>query len=107
MRKVIICEAWIGAGESIILPTVAWHEFLCGCTPEEEHLALALLTGGLHPFGDAEAKVSAQNFRSIKTPRHLRVEAMIAGTAIVANARLATNNCADYKPFVIHGLRLA
>ncbi len=32
---------------------------------------------------------------------------MIAGTAIVANARLATNNRADFKPIVVHGLRLA
>ncbi|MCX6971310.1 MAG: type II toxin-antitoxin system VapC family toxin [Verrucomicrobia bacterium] len=100
-------EAWIGAGENIILPTVAWYEFLCGCTKEEEHLALALLTGGLQPFGDAEARVSAHSFRSIRTPRHLRVDAMIAGTAIAADALLATNNRADFRPFVAHGLRLA
>lgn len=99
-------ERWIESGEIIILPTVAWYEFLCGCTEEEEQLALALLTGGLHPFGDTEARISARNFRSLKTARHLRVDAMIAGTAIAANARLATNNRADFKPFVAHGLKL-
>jgi predicted nucleic acid-binding protein len=35
--------AWIASGEIIILPAVAWYEFLCGCTDEEEELALALL----------------------------------------------------------------
>ena len=99
-------EAWIASGEILILPTVAWYEFLCGCTDEEEQLALALLTGGLHPFGDKEARISARNFRSLKTARHLRVDAMIAGTAMAANARLATNNRADFKPFVAHGLKL-
>ena len=99
-------EAWVASGESIILPTVAWYEFLCGCTDEEEQLAIVLLTGGLHPFGDKEARIAARSFRSVKTPRHLRVDTMIAGTAIAANARLATNNRADFKPFVAHGLQL-
>ncbi len=99
-------EAWIFSGEIIILPTIAWYEFLCGSTAEEESLALALLTGGLHPFGDKEARISARNFRSLKTPRHLRVDAMIAGTAMAADARLATNNRADFKPFLAHGLKL-
>jgi len=31
---------------------------------------------------------------------------MIAGTAITAWARLATQNRADFKPFVAHGLLL-
>ena len=99
-------EAWVASGERVILPAVAWYEFLCGCTDEEERLALALLTGGLHPFDAKEAKIAARIFRSVKTPRHLRVDAMIAGTAIAANARLATNNRADFKPFVAHGLLL-
>ena len=99
-------EAWLASGEKIILPTVAWYEFLCGCTDEEEQLAQALLTGGLQPFGDREARIAARCFRSVKTPRHLRVDAMIAGTAMAANARLATNNRADFKPFVAHGLQL-
>ncbi len=99
-------ERWIEAGEAIILPSVAWYEFLCGSTDEEEKLALSLLTGGLRAFDDREARISARNFRSIKTPRHLRVDAMIAGTAIAAGAKLATNNRDDFEPFVADGLEL-
>jgi predicted nucleic acid-binding protein len=97
---------WITRGEPIILPAVAWYEFLCGCTEEEEQLALSLLTAGIRPFDDQEARVSAWNFRALKTPRHLRVDAMIAGTAIAAGARLATNNRDDFEPFLAHGLKI-
>jgi predicted nucleic acid-binding protein len=38
--------------------------------------------------------------------RSLRVDAMIAGTAITAKASLATNNRTDFEPFASHGLQL-
>ena len=38
--------------------------------------------------------------------RRLRVDAMIAGTATLLNAKLATNNQPDFAPFVAHGLAL-
>jgi predicted nucleic acid-binding protein len=39
--------------------------------------------------------------------RSTRVDAMIAATAIVADAALATNNATDFLPFRDSGLRLA
>ena len=99
-------EAWISSGEMIIFPAVAWYEFLCGCTDEEERLAHALITGGVRPFGEDEAAIAARCFRSLKTRRHLRVDAMIAGTAMAASAPLATNNRTDFKPFTAEGLKL-
>jgi predicted nucleic acid-binding protein len=36
----------------------------------------------------------------------MRIDAMIAATAIVAGAELATNNRADFNAFVPHGLKL-
>lgn len=56
------------------------------------------------PFAEAEAREAARLFNAIHRKRSLRVDAMIAGTATIANARLATNNRADFKPFAAHGL---
>ena len=99
-------EQWLEADESLCIPSVAWYEFLCGCTTEEEQLALALLDGGILPFGEIEAQAAAAGFRSLNKPRRLRVDAMIAATAIVARASLATNNRKDFLTFVPHGLIL-
>lgn len=99
-------EEWLGSGELLSIPAVGWHEFLCGCTEEEERLASALLNGRVLPFTPSEAKVAASGFRSLNKPRRLRVDAMIAATAIVARAPLATNNRDDFAPFLSQGLEL-
>ena len=54
----------------------------------------------------SEAVEAARHFNAIKRKRSHWVDAMIAGTAITANARLATQNRAGFKPFVAHGLLL-
>lgn len=99
-------EKWLEANESLCIPTVAWYEFLCGSTAEEEQLALALRDGGLLPFGVIDAQSAAAAFRRLDKPRRLCVDAMIAATAIIAKAPLATNNRKDFLPFVPHGLIL-
>lgn len=104
--EALVVEQWLEANETLCIPIVAWYEFLCGSSVEEEHLALALLDGGILPFGKIEAKSAATGFRSLNKPRRLRVDAMIAATAIVAKASLATNNRKDFLPFVPHGLVL-
>jgi predicted nucleic acid-binding protein len=104
--EALTVEQWLEANESLCIPSVAWYEFLCGSTTEEEQLALALLDGGILPFGEIEAQSAAAGFRSLDKPRHLRVDAMIAATAIVAKVSLATNNRKDFLPFVPHGLSL-
>ena len=104
--EALAVEQWLLGNESLCIPTVAWYEFLCGSAAEEEQLALALLDGGILPFGETEAQSAAAAFRSLEKPRRLRVDAMIAATAIVAKVSLATNNRKDFLPFVPHGLIL-
>lgn len=104
--EALAVEQWLKANESFCISTIAWYEFLCGSTAEDEKLALALLDGGILPFGEIEAQSAATKFRSLNKPRRLRVDAMIAATAIVANTSLATNNRKDFLPFVPHGLSL-
>jgi len=99
-------EGWLGSRELLGIPAVDWYEFLCGSTEEEEQLAIALLKGGILPFTPTEARVAACGFRSLNKPRRLRVDTMIAATAIAAQAPLATNNHTDFEPFVPHGLKL-
>jgi len=105
-KEAIAVERWLGSRESLSIPAVAWYEFLCGCTEEEERLAFALLNGGILPFTPFEVQVAASGFRSLNKPRRLRIEAMIAATAIVSNAPLATNNRDDFEPCLPHGLKI-
>ena len=105
-KEALAIEKWLGTGESLSIPAVGWYEFLCGSKEEEEQLAFALLKGGILPFTPAEARVAASGFRSLNKPRRLRVDAMIAASAIVARVPLATTNRNDFEPFLAHGLEL-
>lgn len=105
-EEAIAVENWLVSREALCIPSVAWYEFLCGSTEEEKHLALSLLAGGILPFTPSEAQVAAFGFRALNKPRRLRVDAMIAATAIVSKAPLATNNRSDFEPFLPHGLEL-
>ncbi len=104
--EALAMEEWLRSGDLLCIPAVAWYEFLCGSTEEEERLAFAMLKGGILPFTPTEAQVAATGFRSLNKLRGLRVDAMIAATAILAKAPLATNNRDDFEPFLTHGLEL-
>jgi predicted nucleic acid-binding protein len=99
-------KEWLVSREAFCIASVAWYEFLCGCTPEEQSIAMALVGGRVLPFRDKEAILAAKCFRILQKPRRLRVDAMIAATAIVADCPLATNNLEDFHPFRPHGLRM-
>ncbi len=99
-------SAWREAEEQLITPMPAWFEFLCGPITEAQAAVMRAFLVQIAPFGEREAKASAQLFNSIDRKRQHRIDAMIAGTAVAAGARLATNNRADFEPFVPHGLQL-
>jgi predicted nucleic acid-binding protein len=86
----------------------AWYEFLCGpITAAQINTMQAFLEGDIIPFAADQAQVAARLFNAAERPRRLRVDAMIAATAISRQAALATLNTADFKPFTSHGLVLA
>jgi len=105
-QEALAVEKWLRSGEALSMAAVAWYEFLCGSTQEEEGLALVLLKGGVLPFTSSEAQGAAVAFCSLGKPRRLRVDAMIAATAIAAGSPLATNNRDDFLPFISRGLEL-
>jgi predicted nucleic acid-binding protein len=85
----------------------AWFEFLCGpVTPAQISTIRAFLTE-IVVFDEPQAREAARLFNAVGRKRHLRVDAMIAGTASAVGAALATGNRADFAPFVAHGLLLA
>lgn len=98
--------AWIEAGEILITPMPAWFEFLCGPVTEDQKTTMRAFLTAIIPFAEAEAVEAARLFNEIERKRPLRVDAMIAGTAITAKARLATRNRDDFRPFIAHGLTL-
>ncbi len=99
-------ESWYRDGEPMITPMSAWFEFIGGpLTKEQEESARAFLAD-IMPFTEAEAREAARLFNAAGRKRSLRVDAMIAATAIVAKAPLATANRDDFTPFLPHGLKL-
>ncbi len=87
---------------------IAWTEFLNGpATPLAVSRAEAVLESRIIPFRQAEAVLAAELFNKTGRRRGSRFDCLIAATAIVAQAEIATVNESDFKVFVPHGLKLA
>lgn len=98
---------WLERGETLATSAICWYEFLSGPVNEQHVRTMAAaLRGGILPFGDPEAQEAASLFNRTKRIRRLRVDTMIAATAIVHQASLATHNRDDFVPFTRHGLKL-
>lgn len=98
---------WIGKGEVLCASSIAWYEFACGPVDAEGlKLCQSLLAGGILPFDEMQAIEAARIFNATGRLRRLRVDAIVAASAIVAGASLATGNKRDFLPFVGHGLKL-
>jgi len=98
---------WYQSGEVLLSAAPAWYEFLCGpVTGPQINAIRAFLSGGISAFEEIQATEAARLFNATGRIRRLRVDAMIAATAIVASARLATSNTEDFKTFLPHGLKL-
>ncbi len=83
--------AWAEAGETFCTAAPAWYEFLCGpVSPPQVHTMLAFLTEGIIAFEETQAQTAARLFNAVQRSRRLRVDAIIAATAITQRARFAT-----------------
>lgn len=96
---------WRRSGESLCTSGICWFEFLC-CPVNAEQMAIvnALLNSGIMAFGPDEAREAARLFNETGRMRRLRVDSMIVATALLHDARLATANRDDFRPFVALGL---
>jgi len=98
--------AWSRAGEALITAAPAWFEFLCGPVAPIQVATMRAFLREVVSFGEPQVLEAARLFNAVGRKRNLRVDAMIAGSAIVARASLATNNRTDFAVFAPHGLQL-
>ena len=99
--------AWVARGDRLVTPTVAWYEFLCGPVSAAQVRTMRAFVQELLPFDESHASVAAALFNACGRKRTLRIDAMIAATAIASGARLATGNRADFTHFTASGLTFA
>jgi predicted nucleic acid-binding protein len=97
----------IARGEAVAASSVAWFEYLCGPVEDADPaLVRAVLSKGIVPLDEDVAERAALLFNTVGRKRRLRTDSLIAATAILAGAELATFNAVDFRPFVAHGLKL-
>src|SRR5690606_4704896 len=73
--------------------SVAWMEFHSKPVHPRDDAALrSILAGGILPFGEAAAALAGELFFQTGSKRRTRLDTMIAATAILAGAQLATVN---------------
>ena len=100
-------KGWLKAGIPLSASAIVWYEFTCGpVQARERDIIHSILTGGILTFGEIEAGESARLFNAAGRVRRLRVDTMIAATAVAAQAELATSNTADFSVFKPFGLML-
>lgn len=86
---------------------VAWTEFHSKEVPAPGYHALThALGGGIVPFSTAEAELAGKLYQLPGVGRGQRLDSMIAATAILAGAELATANRRDFERFTPLGLRI-
>ena len=101
-------EQWLHGGETLACSTITWCEFLNGpVLAAQIATAREFLTAGCADFGEVHAERAADLFNRTGRVRRLKFDCLIAATALVAGAELATRNVADFRLFVPHGLKLA
>ena len=100
--------AWLDAGETLAASAIAWAEFLNGpVTTAEISRAEEVVQSRIIAFGHAEAAAAANLLNKTGRRRGSRFDCLIAATAVLRQAEVATLNDADFKAFVPYGLKLA
>ncbi len=98
---------WLADHHSIAISTVAWSEFLCGPLGDTEGEVAQTIVQRHVPVGVDEATEAARLFNLGGRRRNSLPDCLIAATAILDGAVLATSNTKDFERFVDAGLVLA
>lgn len=97
----------VRAGDLAAASAIAWYEFVTGPVDDAEiRLAEAFIEQRIIPLDADHAQLAAQIFNSTGRKRKLKIDVLIAATAIHANAEFLTGNLDDFRPFISSGLKL-
>ena len=95
------------AGAPLGCSSIAWMEFQSKPVhPADTAALLGILSAGVSPFDEGCAGLAGKLYHLTSSHRRHRLDTMIAASAILTGADLATVNAADFAPFVPHGLNL-
>jgi predicted nucleic acid-binding protein len=100
-------RAWTQAREDCNTSSIAWAEFLCGPLDGPAEAIARQIFPSPEPFLPGDAVLTARLFNQTGRRSRSLADCMIAAVAIRCGAKLATNNTADFQPFLPHGLVLA
>jgi predicted nucleic acid-binding protein len=98
---------WLRDRRPVALSTLVWGEFLCGPLDEVTITVAGRIVRRHVLLGTREATEAARLFNHGGRRRGSFSDCLIAATAMVAGAELATANAADFQRFRDAGLELA
>ena len=97
---------WLESGDSFVMSTIAWAEFLCGpLETRQADLARQIVSDRI-AFSEEDAIVGARLFNDAGRRRGSMFDCMIAATALRFGSVLATANVEDFRRFSSAGLEL-
>ncbi len=103
VRKV---EGWLSEGRTLHASAMAWAEFQCGpLTTQEQKVALNLIDSVLPVTAETATEAGRIFLETGRRSRSL-ADCIIAATAILNGASIATGNRPDFEPFLQYGLKL-
>ena len=98
---------WVRTDKPVAMSAIAWAEFLCGPIDESALSLASLVVTQRSSFTEDMAATAAELFNGSGRRRGTMVDCMIAATAIVEDAAIATGKSSDFKRFEAFGLALA
>jgi predicted nucleic acid-binding protein len=100
-------RGWLRERRPVAVSALAWGELLCGPLGEADKATARRIAHRHVPVGTEEVTEAARLFNHGGRRRGSFPDCVIAGTAIVSRAELATSNVGDFERFVDTGLTLA
>lgn len=101
-----LLRSWLRQGRHLAMSSLAWTELLCGpMDAAARALAERIVTERL-AYGERESVVAAELYNETGRRRGSMIDCMIAATARLRGAPLATLDLDDFRRFETHGLRL-